>query len=673
MTTSECIICAYTIDHKERLPTITLCSHNEHICSICFLRVRSLQRNFHCPTCKRELDRVIVTNDTTLDYQDYTMWGDSIGEGYQYDELSQMFFPKDYYRLIVEKLRQLKCQLCNHTRRDFYNLKKHYQLDHNLHLCSLCIENKQVFPSEQRVYTKQDYDRHLRHGDNDGSIGHPNCEFCHKRFYDSTLLFLHLNKEHYTCFLCDQQGIKFKYFADYTRLEQHFSNEHFLCKEKSCLERRFVAFHNEIDYNAHILSYHPHLTVSRTITLDFKIRRTNDTTNNTNSNSGDKNKNNNRNNNDNADIRTSRYEGGLGGTASDGMWQLELAPTTRDPRDPNRNLDDNSNTNNTSISTSSNSANVEDFPALLPSNPTGSSIVTNRWITTSVKSTNKKSTTTSGTNSTSTSSGGYSSKVSAVRDSEADFPSLPINTSIKKYSNSSNSNTTNTSKKYAQATEIEKEYATLGASTTSTSSKGPSNNEFADWAVNIKVDKRLKKSSNSSNNTTTSTSTSTSVVSNSTTTSTTTSAYGNNWDSSGITMIGPSDYESDLRIALQESLAMSSSSSTSMKYTNSMKPVKLDDEEAFPTLMTSRSENNVSVSEKVNTISTSSSNNKTGNNGSTKKKGPVISNDWSDALKSVGIAVSNKKKKSKSGLTVIKADSKDADLKLKPSPGSGKK
>jgi hypothetical protein len=59
--TQDCIICAYPIEGKERLRTLTTCEHTEPICSICFLRIRALQRNFHCPTCKREIDNVICT------------------------------------------------------------------------------------------------------------------------------------------------------------------------------------------------------------------------------------------------------------------------------------------------------------------------------------------------------------------------------------------------------------------------------------------------------------------------------------------------------------------------------------------------------------------------------------------------------------------------------------
>ena len=99
---------------------------------------------------------------------------------YILDEHSQIFFPKDYYSEKVQSLRLCKCSICPQTRRDLKSLRGHVKDEHNMQLCALCIEHKQVFPAEQRVYTQKEYDIHLRIGDGDGSKGHPNCEFCKK-------------------------------------------------------------------------------------------------------------------------------------------------------------------------------------------------------------------------------------------------------------------------------------------------------------------------------------------------------------------------------------------------------------------------------------------------------------------------------------------------------------
>jgi hypothetical protein len=130
-------------------------------------------------------------------------------------------------------------------------------------MCLLCIEHKKVFPCEQKIYTASEYDKHLRRGNDDGSEGHPNCEFCRKRYYDKTLLFTHLIKDHFSCHICDKNGIKYKYYRDYSDLEAHFRNEHFFCEDPMCILKKYVVFSNSIDYTAHLLSWHPQLQVNK--------------------------------------------------------------------------------------------------------------------------------------------------------------------------------------------------------------------------------------------------------------------------------------------------------------------------------------------------------------------------------------------------------------------------
>lgn len=128
-------------------------------------------------------------------------------------------------------------------------------------MCNLCIEHKKVFPAEQQIYTPSEYEQHLRKGDKDGSEGHPNCEFCKVRYYDKTLLFTHLIKDHFSCHICDKAGIKYRYYKDYLDLESHFRKEHFLCEDQMCLAKKYIVFANDIDYAAHSRSWHPQLQV----------------------------------------------------------------------------------------------------------------------------------------------------------------------------------------------------------------------------------------------------------------------------------------------------------------------------------------------------------------------------------------------------------------------------
>eukprot|EP01031_Cornospumella_fuschlensis_P032881 gene32881-39762_t len=620
---AECMICAYPIDSIERLRTVTVCRHVENICSICYLRVRALQRNFHCPTCKTELDHVIVTNESKQ-FTDFQIWGESIGEAYTYDQRSQMFFPKDYFRSKVQKLWQLKCTLCSQTRNDFKGLRGHLAGDHNMHLCMLCVDHKQVFPSEQKVYTKADYDKHVRFGDGDGSIGHPNCEFCKTRFYDSTALFLHLTKEHYTCFLCEQRGIRFKYYHTYEHLQTHFRKGHYLCEEASCLERRFVAFHNEIDLRSHTMAYHPHIQVKRTIPLQFTIRRgpevttpNTSATNNTSNRSAGAEEGKESTAGGEAEGSGRKYEGGLGGRAQLGEWQVEVMPPASDPRDPNRNI-------YTSAPATTEEV-PEEFPALPPSMGLATGLVNNRWVSsTTTTSTSSKSTGSSkGTTSATAPKRSYANPTST---SAEHFPSLPAGSGKKASAGKKASGAVaggggDGSKKYTQVLEIQREYMSLGPAATPAPAPTASTVSLAAY---LKPSTKKKSAA---------------------------PAAASAPPPPPVDLVAD-DYEEQLGRALQESMR---------DFKNPPHPPAVDDLAAFPPPppppglgAVAAADSQVGVRAGVKTEKKPAS---------AKKKPVAVSEDWSAALKAVGMSLPPKKKAG-SKLKVIKAADPAADAKL---------
>lgn len=225
--------------------------------------MRAIQRNNACPTCKTQLDQLICVPDSNSSFSAFTIWGDSCGPNFQLDQKSQMFFPKDFYRSQVEPMWLHKCKICSVVKRDMKSLRAHVSADHNLQICLLCTENRNCFPSEYQYYKQHEYETHLRNGDGDGTLGHPYCEFCQRRFYDRTALFVHLTQDHYSCHICSKAGIQYRYYSDYNALENHFRNAHYLCEERSCLERRFMVFSNSIDLSAHMLQWHPTLQVAQ--------------------------------------------------------------------------------------------------------------------------------------------------------------------------------------------------------------------------------------------------------------------------------------------------------------------------------------------------------------------------------------------------------------------------
>lgn len=650
----ECIICAYTIDGKERLRTLTTCGHEEPICSICYLRLRSLQRNFHCPTCKRELDNVICAKEDTSKYSDYIIRNritiDNV-ENYFFDPKGQIFFPKDYYDEHVKSLWTFQCHICQQTRKDFKQLRGHMINEHNIHMCNLCGENKQVFPGEHKHYNQQQYDQHIRYGDKDGSNGHPLCEFCKKRFYDSSALFFHLRKDHFTCHLCENQGIKFVYYNDYKDLEHHFQGSHFLCDDPSCLERRFVVFSNEIDLFAHRRTYHPSLITNQAIPLHFQFKKSDNVVNAIGERVGDNYGNdseNQRGNPYNEATRRERFEGGLGGRAVGGEWQVELQPMAADPRDPNRYLQRQRQV-----------IDKDDFPELPPS--ASGPVLGNRWI--SVKESNGSS----------KSGKGGASLSAKLKGQGNDFPSLPM----KDPASTKPKSTKISAPKKAVAKDLSSNdmkgimsYVNSLAEDEPFSNRPPTVvDSLGNW-VNVKVDKRLqkKKKKPTANASTPNERTpleedgeeEEEYYSTSANTSGKVNTYQGNrgtegWNSTGFIDTQES-FSFDLAKALHDSLEEFDN-----KQVEAAKEVSKQEYQQkvdYPTLAApSQSGETTSAKE-----STSSKNASTKSSTSTKAK-PAKADDWSSALKSVGLGV-NKKPKKSAGITVVKANSADANKKL---------
>lgn len=157
--------------------------------------------------------------------------------------------------------------------KNMQSLRDHLRDRHESFMCEICVENKKVFLGEQTLYTKGKLQRHIEKGEPEiGFFGHPMCKFCQKRFYDTMHLYDHLTKNHMQCDLCEKAGVRHKYYRDYRDLEKHFKAAHFLCDDPHCLEQRFVVFYTDIEYQAHLVSTHPELAVSRKVPVQFKVR-----------------------------------------------------------------------------------------------------------------------------------------------------------------------------------------------------------------------------------------------------------------------------------------------------------------------------------------------------------------------------------------------------------------
>ncbi|KAL6968703.1 RING-type E3 ubiquitin transferase [Sarracenia purpurea var. burkii] len=303
----SCAVCAETLEWV----AYGSCGHRE-VCSTCVARLRFICNDRRCCICKTESDAVFVTKalgDYTRMINDFSIFPSELREGrvgsYWYHEDTQAFFDdSDHYKMIQAMCR-LSCSVCDKIEehpvdgskrrgrfRNIDQLKGHLFHQHRLLMCSLCLEGRKVFISEQKLYTRAQLNQHINTGDSEvdgigsergGFMGHPLCEFCRTPFYGDNELYSHMSTEHYTCHICQRQHPgQYEYYKNYDDLEIHFRREHFLCEDEACLAKKFVVFQSEAEMKRHNAMEHGG-NMSRSkrnaallIPTSFRYRRTNE-------------------------------------------------------------------------------------------------------------------------------------------------------------------------------------------------------------------------------------------------------------------------------------------------------------------------------------------------------------------------------------------------------------
>ncbi|EAW08515.1 E3 ubiquitin-protein ligase HEL2 [Aspergillus clavatus NRRL 1] len=252
-----CFICASNVAHTSVSP----CNHRT--CHICALRLRALYKNKACAHCRTESNYVIFTDDPTKRFEDFT---DS--DFSQKDEnLGIEYENNDIFEDTVLLLRY-NCpdNNCDVACLGWPDLHRHVKSKHGKVMCDLCTRNKKVFTHEHELFTMAELRKHEKYGDDvpgaldqSGFKGHPECGFCHKRFYGDDELYAHCRDRHERCHICDRRSVnrQQQYYIDYNALEDHFQRDHFLCLDKECLEKKFVVFESQMDLKAHQLECHP--------------------------------------------------------------------------------------------------------------------------------------------------------------------------------------------------------------------------------------------------------------------------------------------------------------------------------------------------------------------------------------------------------------------------------
>lgn len=275
---SQCLTCCEPI----LFYSIGQCGHRE-VCHKCSIRMRELYKDFECCICKHFLDKIIISDDRDLPFNETVELLEKDKESKKLDTSGIWFSSRNVHQECLV-LFDIKCKDCSKPFKTMKDLKNHALSFHNKSYCEICIENRKVFPFEQVLYSKNEIKKHMLKGDPKLHIKpHPICEYCQKRFYSDEEILLHCEESYMKCFLCEAENILYHYFKTYQNLENHFKNKHFLCNEKECLEKKFVVFKSELDLKSHNVSVHlPKLNMSRsekkqikTININFNISGSN--------------------------------------------------------------------------------------------------------------------------------------------------------------------------------------------------------------------------------------------------------------------------------------------------------------------------------------------------------------------------------------------------------------
>ena len=162
-------------------------------------------------------------------------------------------FTKSSLMNYYEGIRAIRCNKCGAGGfPSMRHLYEHARREHGLHYCEICIGHLKLFPSEHKLYTRNELTRHRREGDPDdlSHKGHPQCEFCDERYFGKDELFFHLKKNHFWCHFCEQSGNQ-DYYPNFESLKSHFRKEHFFCEEGPCRHEKYTnVFLSKLDLQA---------------------------------------------------------------------------------------------------------------------------------------------------------------------------------------------------------------------------------------------------------------------------------------------------------------------------------------------------------------------------------------------------------------------------------------
>lgn len=249
----RCIICT------ERIAFAAISDCNHVICQKCFLRQRALYEKELCIVCRTEnRENTIVSEITDRNYNEF-----SASDIVEVNEKYKVSFTSKAAIEGTLGLLENVCTFdeCEQEFKTFKQLSDHVRNDHDRYYCFICANHKKFFPQELKLFTYAQLKRHQRSGDGNGFTGHPRCQFCsHEMFYSEDEKSIHLRDRHEKCHVCNQiDPVNPNYFRNYEELYSHFTRDHFICTVQSCLDKKFVAFADELSLRAHMINEHKSL------------------------------------------------------------------------------------------------------------------------------------------------------------------------------------------------------------------------------------------------------------------------------------------------------------------------------------------------------------------------------------------------------------------------------
>ncbi|KAK8639621.1 hypothetical protein V6N13_137994 [Hibiscus sabdariffa] len=276
----SCAVCADSLEWV----AYGACGHRD-VCSTCVARLRFICNDRRRCICKTESNDIFVTEalgDYTWKINDFSVFPSQVREGrtgsYWYHEDTQAFFDDDDHYKVIKAMCRLSCNVCDQSQdgvkrrgnfRNIEHLKGHLFHMHRLAMCSLCLEGRRVFISEQKLYSRAQLNRHTNTGDSEvdgtesergGFMGHPKCVFCKIPFYGDSCIQDNINitrntttsrqDDFYVSFVL-VLTFKVKWNSENCLPQIHFRQDHYLCEDEACLAKKFTVFRSVAELKRH--------------------------------------------------------------------------------------------------------------------------------------------------------------------------------------------------------------------------------------------------------------------------------------------------------------------------------------------------------------------------------------------------------------------------------------